>query len=81
MPGREPFVMERIPALKAFRENDPDIKRMKIKLWRRKKDKFGNFIQDFNNYHQPEIPAELARETIYNAQDPICNRCRRCPTQ
>ena len=77
-PGCEPFVLERIPALKAFRENDPDIKRMKVKLWRPKKDRFGNKIQDFRSYYQPELPAELARETIYDPLNPICNQCKKC---
>lgn len=75
-PGGQPFVMERIEALKNI--NEFDARRLGVKLWKKKKDKFGNNIQNFKDYYQPELPAALARETIYDPLNAMCNQCRRC---
>jgi hypothetical protein len=75
--GAAPFVMERIPELMFMKE--ADARRLGITLWRRKKDGFGRYIQNFANYDQPLIAASFAKETIYNASHPICQQCgRRC---
>lgn len=74
--GHSPFVMERIPALKNIKPADAKI--LGIRLWRRKKDRFGRWIQNFASFEQPEVSAAYARETIYDKTNPICAKCRRC---
>lgn len=78
-PGGWPFVMEINPMFKFLK--DADAKIFGIKKYRRKKDRFGNFIQNFKDYYQPEISAELARTQIYEKDNQICNKCRRCVTR
>lgn len=86
-PGGQPFVMEKIPALKNIKEADAKI--FKLKLWKRKHDKFGRPIQNFKDYYQPEISAGWAYENIYKRtpHDPnlkehqICMQCKRCITK
>lgn len=77
-PGGIPFVMERSPRLKNI--SVANAKALGIKLWRRKRDANGNWIQNFKDYHQPDISAAEARLRIYNKMNPICNKCRRCVT-
>jgi hypothetical protein len=78
-PGGTPFVMERIPSLKNIKEGDA--RRLGITLWRPKKDRFGEKIQNFKDYLQPEVSASEIRERIYSSTHPICATCRRCVTQ
>lgn len=76
-PGAYPFVMERNPALKNLTEGDA--KFFKVNVWRRKKDKYGRFIQNFANYDQPLVAASYAKEQIYDPWHPICIQCKqRC---
>lgn len=77
-PGGVPFVMERNPKLKNISQANADA--LGIMLWRRKRDKDGNWIQNFKDYHQPIISAAEVRLRIYNATNPICNGCRKCIT-
>jgi len=78
--GGQPFVMERIPALINLKESDA--KRLGITLWQRKKDKWGRYIQNFQDYEQPLVAASFCQETIYQASHPICQQCgRRCFTK
>lgn len=89
-PGCQPFKVKPHPHLKncslvkgnEAREYDFAIGGQKIKLrnWVYIKDKFGNKIQDFNNYIQPEISAAEAIERIYDPLNPICSeQCKhRC---
>ncbi len=77
-PGGVPFMMERIPALKNISVGNA--RALGIKLWRRKRDKFGKWIQNFADYYQPDITAAEARMRIYNPSDPICAGCKRCVT-
>ena len=77
-PGGNPFVMERIEALKRI---DPvDAKRIGLHLWKRKMDRFGNPIQNFKDYFQPVISAAEARIRIYKSDHPDCIKCKRCVT-
>jgi hypothetical protein len=76
-PGASPFFMERIPELMFL--NETDAKRLGITLWRKKKNHLGQYVQNFSSYDQPLIAASFAKETIYNAFNPICQKCgRRC---
>jgi hypothetical protein len=76
-PGGTPFVMERIPALKHFKESDA--KFFGISLWRKKKDMFGRYIQNFKDYDQPLVAASYCVENIYQSDNMICKQCqRRC---
>ena len=75
-PNGIPFVMERNPMFKNVSE--ANAKSLKINIWRPKVDIYGMKIQNFKDYFQPEISASLARETIYQFDNPICNKCRRC---
>ena len=77
-PGGIPFVMERNPRLKNISEANAKI--FKINLWRKKRDRFGNPIQNFKDMIQPDISAAEARLRIYDKTNPICNGCRRCVT-
>lgn len=78
MPGKQPFVMERIPSLKNIKEGDA--RRLGITLWRPKKDAFGNKIQDFKNYFQPEVSPSEMRMRLFTPTHPICASCKRCVT-
>lgn len=75
-PGHSGFVMERIPRLRFLKEADAKI--FGVRIWQKKKDRFGRPIQNFGDYYQPEVSASFARETIYQPQHPICAQCRRC---
>jgi len=75
-PGGVPFLMERNPKLKNI--SVANAKSLGIILWRRKRDKFGRWIQNFKDYHQPDISAAEARLRIYDKNNPICAGCRRC---
>lgn len=77
-PGKNPFLMERIPSLKNIKESDA--KRLKLNLWRPKKDKNGQKIYDRNNYYQPEVSAAEVRVRVYDKTSPICMQCKRCVT-
>ena len=70
--------MERKPSLKNIKE--ADAKKFGIDVWRPKKDKFGNKIQDFNNYYQPDVSAAEMKLRLWNPINPICNACKRCVT-
>jgi hypothetical protein len=75
-PGGKPFLMERIPSLKNIKEADG--KALGINLWRPKKDRNGNKIQNFADYYQPEVSATEMRLRLYDPSNPICARCKRC---
>lgn len=84
--GGTPFVMERIPALKNIKEADAIAltktnPNWKLRLWRPKKDRFGNKILNEKDYYHPEISAAMAKERIYQPFNIICNKCRRCLTK
>lgn len=51
-----------------------------IKRYTYAKDKYGNKIQDFNNYYQPLVSKAYLIEHVYDPLNPICARqCRgRC---
>lgn len=78
-PGGIPFEMERIPALKNISEGNARV--LKLKLWRRKRNRFGQWIQNFKDYFQPNISAAECRLRIYNSTNSICAKCRRCITK
>lgn len=75
-PGCEPFLMERIPALKNIKESDAKI--FGIKLWKPKLDADGNKIYNRQSYYQPEISANFAKEFVYHSTDKTCMVCKRC---
>jgi hypothetical protein len=79
-PGKQPFSIEPNPHFKNSRLTESDCKRFGIKMWRYKKDRYGNKIQDFRNFYQPEITAAYAIEHIYDPLNPICKmQCKgRC---
>lgn len=76
-PGGQPFVMERIPVFKNIKIEDA--KRWGLNIFKRKKDKFGRYIQNFADYEQPLVAASYCKEQIYNVHHPVCQECnRRC---
>lgn len=81
-PGHQPFKMVVNPLLKNVK--DADIAALSrvlgkpIRKYIKARDRFGQPIQDFNNYRQPVISAALAKEKIYQEGNPICASCRRC---
>ena len=84
-PNGVPYVMERIPSLRNIKEADAialskNTGMYRVKLWRPKKDRFGNKIQNFKDYYQPEVSATEMKMKVFNPLDPICNKCRRCIT-
>ena len=84
-PTGVPYVMERIPSLRNIKEKDAialakNTGMLRVKLWRPKKDKFGNKIQNFKDYYQPEVsPAEM-RMRVFDPLSTICQKCKRCVT-
>lgn len=77
-PGGVPFMMERNPKLKNISVSNA--KSLGIQLWRRKRDRNGQWIQNFKDYLQPDISAAECRLRVYQATNPICNACRKCIT-
>ena len=75
-PGGTPFIMERIPALKNIKE--ADARTLKISLYRKKKDVYGRYMQNFKDYYQPLVSRSYCREFIYTPTNMICAKCRRC---
>ncbi len=85
-PGHQGYFMERIPALRNIKEADAKAltkynPTFKLRLWQAKKDRFGNKIKNPADYYQPEISSSMAKDQIYSAFNPICNKCRRCVTK
>lgn len=79
IPGKSPFLLEVNPFMKDCKLSDADCKKFGIRRYKVKRDRFGNKLQDFSNYYQPEISAAFAIEQIYDPIDPICKQCRgRC---
>lgn len=76
-PGGTPFVMERDPRW-AGKISDKTAKEFGFSIWRRKKNRNGQWIQNFKDYWQPEINPNLAREKWFDPNDYICRGCKRC---
>ena len=76
-PGGVPFVMEPDPRWRK-KISEKSAKEFGFSIYRRKKDKYGQWIQNFKDYWQPEINPNLAREKWFDMQNPICQRCKRC---
>ena len=72
-PGCYPFVMIPDPALKNI--SDEDLKRFKLSRFKPKRDRFGQKIQDWNSYYQPEMSAAFIIEHAYDPLSPICKQC------
>lgn len=84
-PGGVPYIMERIPSLRNIKEEDAaalakNTGMLKVKLWRPKKDRFGNKQQNFKDYVQPWVSAAEMRMRLWNPMNPICAQCKRCVT-
>ena len=81
-PGANPFVMVPNPLMKNVSQANCNalsrVFKTPIRKWIKAKDKYGRPIQNFNSYIQPVISAALAREKIYQSDNPICLTCRRC---
>jgi hypothetical protein len=87
-PGGIPYIMEKIPSLRHV--DDAKINKLNsmirergktpLKVWRPKKDKFGNKIQNFKDYINPEVSAAEMRMRIFDPLNFICNSCKRCVT-
>ncbi len=78
-PGGIPFIMERIPSLKNIKPSDAKI--FGLNLWRKKKDKNGQYIQNFKDYVQPEVSPTEMRMRVWEPSHEICMGCKRCVTQ
>ncbi len=76
-PGGTPFVMEPDPRW-IGKISEKSAKEFGFSTLRRKKDKYGQWIQNFKDYWQPEINPNLAREQWFDPRHPICRRCKRC---
>lgn len=76
--GRTGFVMELDQLLKNFTEET--CKRFKVSKWKKKRDRFGQFIRNDKDYFQPEISDTFAIEHVYDPLHRICKmQCRgRC---
>lgn len=77
-PKGVPYVMERIPSLRNISEADAKV--FKVKLWRPKKDRFGNKIQNFKDYYQPWVSAAEMKMRLFTPLHPDCQKCKRCVT-
>lgn len=78
IPGRNPFLITENEFIKDTKMSDADIKRFGLRRWKYKRDRFGNKIPDYRNHFQPDISAAFALETIYDRNNPICLKCKRC---
>jgi len=76
-PGGTPFVMEYDPRWRG-RISEKTAREFGFSTMRRKKDKYGQWIQNFKDYYQPEINPNLAREKWYQPFSQICRECKRC---
>jgi hypothetical protein len=76
-PGGTPFVMEPDPRW-IGRISEKSAKEFGFSTMRRKKNKYGQWIQNFKDYWQPEINPNLAREQWFSPGHPICQQCKRC---
>ena len=76
-PGGTPFVME--PDPRWYRKvSEKTAREIGFSTLRRKKDKYGHWIQNFKDYYQPEISPNLARERWYDPMSWICQKqCKR----
>ena len=79
-PGGSPFVMEPDPRW-VGKISEKSAKEFGFSIFRRKKDKYGQWIQNFKDYYQPEISPNLAREKWFVPDHPICAKCKRCVTK
>ena len=76
-PGGTPFVMEPDPRWHK-KVSEKTAKEVGFSTLRRKRDKYGRWIQNFKDYWQPEISPNLAREKWLDIRNPICQQCKRC---
>lgn len=78
--GGVPFVMEMDPRWRG-KVSEWSAKQLGFSIYRRKKDKYGQWIQNFKDYYQPEINPNFAREKWFDMRNPICQKCKRCVTK
>jgi hypothetical protein len=76
-PGGTPFVMEMDPRWKG-KVSEYSAKQFGFSIYRRKKNKYGQWIQNFKDYWQPEITPHLAKEKWFDIRNPICQKCKLC---
>lgn len=76
VPDYEAFEIEPIPEAKHW--SNELCKRLGLKKWKFKRDKFGNKIPNFRNHFQPEVSALYLKERVYSTGHPVCRACRRC---
>ena len=75
--GGTPFVMEPDPRWYG-KFSEKTANEVGFSTLRRKKDKYGQWIQNFKDYYQPIISPHLARERWYDPVNHICQRqCKR----
>jgi len=77
-PGHNPWVITENEFVKDTKMSDADIKRFGLRRWKYKRDRYGNKIPNFKNHYQPEISAAFALECIFDQNNPICAKCKRC---
>jgi hypothetical protein len=82
-PGGQPYVLEPNPMFANIAKflGKSGLKEFKINAYRRKKDKNGQWVQNFADYWQPPITPFMAREKWYSPWHPICQKCKRCTTK
>jgi hypothetical protein len=76
-PGGTPFVMERDPRW-VGKVSEKSAREIGFSTMRSKKNKYGQWIQNFQDYWQPDINPNLAREQWFDIRNPICQGCKRC---
>jgi hypothetical protein len=76
-PGGTPFVMEQDPRWYK-KVSEKTAREVGFSTLRRKKDRYGRWIQNFQDYWQPEISPNMAREKWFYPGHPICRSCKRC---
>lgn len=75
-PGHDPFIREPEPLLKGVSKSACIT--FGVKKERIKRDRYGNPMQNFRSFYQPEISAAFAIEHVYDPLNPICKQCKRC---
>ena len=77
IPGKEPYLMEPVPALKNV--SSWVFKDFGVKKYRARRDANGMRIRDRRSYYQPEISANYAIHHVYDPQGNLCKQCdKRC---
>jgi hypothetical protein len=79
-PGGTPFVMEPDPRW-IGKISEKSAQEIGFSIYRRKKDKWGQWIRNMKDYWQPEINPNLARERWFSPTNYICNKCKLCVTK